>query len=176
VRSATGLLRNYLKSLDLTEKETVTDDPNDHGEPRMASKNKAKRKTLETIWRVPNELWSKVEVVLDDRDAPSGNGRPRIDQRAALDGIIYVLRTGCQWGALPEEFGDDASVHRTMQRWMSKGVFEAIWALLVHDCDELGGVDFEWQSADGAMGKARKGGTRLARIPRIVRRTARNAA
>ena len=153
-------------------KEVVKDG---HGEPRMAKKRKTK-KALETIWRVPDDLWDRVKGVLDKRDPAPESGRPRIDQRAALNGIIFILRTGCQWSALSEEFGDDASVHRTMQRWMANGVFEAIWTLLVEDCDQLGGVDFEWQSADGAMGKARKGATKLAPIPQIVEKTARNAA
>lgn len=63
-----------------------------------------------------------------------------------------------------------------MQRWISKGVFELVWSLLVAACDEVGGVDFRWQSADCSMGKARQGGAASARIPRIARRTAANAA
>jgi putative transposase len=121
-------------------------------------------------------LWERVALVLDELDPPASTGRKRIDQRAALDGIIYQLRTGCQWEALPREFGDDSSVHRTMQRWAEKGVFLLIWSLLVADCEELGGVDFDWQAADCAMGKARQGGIVSARIPRTGRRTAPSAA
>jgi hypothetical protein len=51
------------------------------------------------------------------------------------------------------------SVHRTFQRWVRLGLFEGIWARLVQACEELGGVDWECQAADGAMGKARLGGT-----------------
>ncbi len=109
-------------------------------------------------------------------DLPAKTGRPRTNQRAALDGIIYHLRTGCQWNALPREFGDDSSVHRTFQRWMERGVLLAIWGVLIEQCEELDGVDWDWQSADAAMGKARLGGIRSARIPRIGRRTAPNAA
>jgi len=90
---------------------------------------------------------------------------------AALDGILFVLRTGCQWNVLPRSFGDDSSVHRTLQRWIAKGVLDRIWARLVESCEELGGVDFQWQSADAAMAKARFGGTRSGRIRRIVRKT-----
>ena len=95
--------------------------------------------------------------------------------RAALNGIIYQMRSGCQWNHLPEQFGDDSSVHRTFQRWVQKGVLERIWATLVENCEELGGVDWRWQSADGAMGKARFGGTKSVRTPRIVRNRAPNA-
>ena len=75
----------------------------------------------------------------------------------------------------PEQFGDDSSVHRTFQRWVTKGVLERIWATLVEDCEELGGVNWRWQSADGAMGKARLGGTKSVRTPRIARNRAPNA-
>jgi putative transposase len=131
---------------------------------------------LETIWRCPDELWERVSLVLDELDPPAATGRKRVDQRSALDGMIYQMRTGCQWNALPREFGDDSSVHRTMQRWVAKEVFPLIWGLLVADCDELGGVNFDWQAADCSMGKARSGGMKWARTPRIAARTAANAA
>ena len=135
-----------------------------------------KTRTLPTIWRVPDQLWERIALVLDELDAPASTGRPRINPRAALDGIIFQLRTGCQWQALPEEFGDDSSVHRTLERWIDKGVLPLVWSMLVNECDELGGVAFDWQSADCAMGKARQGGIRSAATPRIAARMARNAA
>lgn len=129
-----------------------------------------------TIWRCPDALWEKVALVLDELDPPAETGRKRVDQRRALDGMIYQMRTGCQWHALPAEFGDDSSVHRTMQRWIAKEVFPLVWSLVVADCDELGGVDFHWQAADCSMGKARSGGMTWARTPRIAARTAPSAA
>ena len=114
---------------------------------------------LPTIWRVPDELWAEIEPILREHDPPKGTGRQRIDQRAALDAILFRLRSGCQWNQLPKEFPDDSSVHRTLQRWQQRGVFDGIWARLVAACDELGGVDWEWQAADGMLGKARLGGT-----------------
>lgn len=125
-----------------------------------------KAKELDTIWQVPDELWKEIEGVLNVLDPPKRTGRPRIDARPALDGIIYRLRTSCQWNHLPEQFGNDSSVHRTFQRWVDKGVFTAVWALLVKRCDDLGGVVWKWQAADGAMGKARSGGTKSGRTPR----------
>ena len=121
--------------------------------------NTQQDKPLPTIWRVPDELWHNIQPILDQLDPPAKTGRPRIDPRAALDGMIYRMRTGCQLNQLPKEFPDDASVHRTMQRWIEREVFPAIWTSLVEVCDELGGVDFEWQAADGAMGKPVSVGT-----------------
>src|SRR5256885_9450054 len=89
-------------------------------ESRGLEASMARRRTvapLPTIWRVSDELWARIEPILADLDPPLPTGRKRIDQRKALDGGIYHLRTGCQWNALPREFGDDSSVHRTFQRW-----------------------------------------------------------
>ena len=140
------------------------------------ARRKRQVKPLPTIWEVSDELWAIIEPILNQRDPPRATpGRGRIDQRAALNGIIYQMRSGCQWNRLPEKFGDDSSVHRTFQRWVNKGVLEAIWATLVENCEELGGVNWNWQSADAAMGKARFGGTLSVRTPRIAGKMARNA-
>ena len=136
------------------------------------ARTKRKVKPLPTIWRVPDELWKIIKPILDELDPPAATGRKRTNQRSALDGIIYQMRTGCQWNVLPKEFGDDSSVHRTFQRWIHKGVLDRIWAVLVEQCDELGSVDWQWQAADGAMGKARFGGTLLEETPRIAAKTA----
>ena len=112
------------------------------------------REPLPTIWRTPDELWVVVEPILAKLDPAAPTGRPRVNPRGVLDALIFRLRTGCQWNRLPTEYPDDSSVHRTMQRWIERGVFERLWA------------------ADGALGKARKGGAWSAPIPLIVRKTA----
>jgi putative transposase len=140
------------------------------------AKRKRAVEPLPTIWRVNDELWDIIQPILAELDPPAATGRPRTGQREALNGIIYVMRTGGQWNQLPHQFGDDSSVHRTMQRWVTKGVFHRIWAVLIENCDELGGVNWDWQSADGAMGKARFGGISSAQIPRIAANLAQNAA
>jgi putative transposase len=140
------------------------------------ARRKKQVKVLPTIWEVDDELWDIIQSVLDELDPPAKTGRPRTALRAALNGIIFRMRSGCQWNQLPGKFGDDSSVHRTMQRWIRKGCFERIWAVLVENCEELGGVNWEWQSVDGAMGKARFGGILSARIPRIAANRARSVA
>jgi len=141
----------------------------------MARKKKAVE-PLPTIWRVDDALWEKVEKVLEELDPPARFGPERIDQRKALDGVIYRMRSGVQWNQFPAEFGDDSSVHRTFQRWVERGVIGRLWALLVKACEELAGVDWEWQSFDCAMGKARHGGTKSDRTQPTGRRTAPSAA
>jgi putative transposase len=138
----------------------------------MACAEKQAAKPLPTIWRVDDALWADVERVLAELDPPARFGPGRIDQRKALDGVIYRMRSGVQWNQLPREFGDDSSVHRTFQRWVKRGVVARLWAVLAGACDELGGVDWRWQSFDCAMGKARHGGIKWGR----TRPTARSAA
>jgi len=130
----------------------------------MGRRRKRKRKTLGTIWEVPDALWKRVERLLKRAYPPKPTGRRRADFRGVLNGIVYRMRTGCQWNQLPKTFGDDSTVHRWFQRWCADGIFRKLWALLLSECDELGGVNWEWQAADGAMGKARFGGRKSAPI------------
>ena len=85
------------------------------------------------------------------------NTQPRV-RRQALNGILFRMRSGCQWEQLPRKFGPKSTVHDWFQRWCAGGVMERIWAALIEGCDELGGVDWKWQSADASLGKARFGG------------------
>lgn len=119
-----------------------------------------KRKTgvLPVIWTITDDLWQLIEPVLLEDAPPCSTGRPRAGWRRILDGIIFRLRTGCQWNKLPVEFGDDSTVHRWFQRWSKNGVMQRIWAVMVARCEELDAVFWKWQAADGAMGKARFGG------------------
>lgn len=131
---------------------------------------------LPTIWHVDDVLWERVEKVLEEHDPPARFGPARIDQRNALDAVIYRMRSGVQWNRLPKEYGDDSSIHRTFQRWVKRGVIGRIWAVLVEGCEELAGVDWEWQSFDCALGKARHGGIRSERTQPTGRRTVPSAA
>jgi transposase len=115
------------------------------------------RKPLPPVWECSDELWALIEPILAEYDPPK-QGPPRIDQRGAFDAIIFRLRTGCQWNRLPWEYPDDSSVHRTFQRWVALGIFERLWAVVQEQCEDLGGCDWEWQAADGWLGKARMGG------------------
>jgi len=131
---------------------------------------------VDTIWEIPDPLWVEViEPLLAGVYPPAPTGRPRVELRRVINGIIYQLRSGCQWNRLPREFGSDSSVHRWFQRFCEDGVFETIWASLVDACDDLGGVDWQWQAADGVMGKARFGGIKLAKTPRIGAKRAASA-
>ncbi len=134
----------------------------------------AKSENLDTIWEVDDELWAIIEPILLEYWPRKSTGRKPVDWRKCLNGIIYQMRSGCQWNRLPKQFGDDSSVHRWFSRWSQDGVFEKVWAMLIEHCDELGEVEWKWQAADGRLGKARFGGQISDRIPRIGRKTVRS--
>jgi putative transposase len=110
---------------------------------------------LPTIWELPDELWERIEPILSRRYPPAPTGRPRADLRLVLDAVIHRMRSGCQWNRLPERFGPASTVHAWFQNLAIDGALREIWAAVVGECDELGAVLWEWQAADGVMGKSR---------------------
>jgi transposase len=114
-------------------------------------------------WEVTDEFWDRVQPLIPQRQRPSGQtyirraggGRKPKDPRLVFEAIIYVLRTGCQWKALPaERFGSASSVHARFLEWEKAGVFEKLWKLGLAEYDEMEGIAWRWQSIDGAMMKA----------------------
>ena len=111
-------------------------------------------------YRIPDELWERIELLLPRRRPhPLGCHNPRVEDRRAMDAIFFVLRTGCQWNALNATgICSSSSAHRRFQEWTKAGVFRKIWALGLAEYDALKGIDWSWQSMDGAMSKAPLGG------------------
>ena len=83
----------------------------------------ARRDAEPTIWRIPDDLWVIVRHVLPAGELRRSRGRPWIDARRIVDGVLYVLRTGCQGRAVPREYGSGSTVHRRFQRWVEQGVW-----------------------------------------------------
>ena len=75
-----------------------------------------------------------------------------------MGGIIFRLRTGCQWKAIPRQFGSGSTCHRRFQAWSNAGVFRSLFAALVKLYDSTCGMDWPWASIDSATVKAPKGG------------------
>lgn len=119
---------------------------------------KGKTAVLDTIWTIPDALWERLYPILEANHPTQATGRPRVNLRTVMDGIIFRMRSGCQWNQLPKTFGDDSTVHRYFQQWRKLGVFEQLWRVLVEECDDLKRVCWEWQAVDGMLGKARMGG------------------
>jgi transposase len=109
-------------------------------------------------YRLPDGLWERMAEWLPAFRRSKLGGRPRLTWRAVLDGIFYVLRTGCQWKAVPPEFGSGSSLHRYFQLLVKRKVFARLWAMALLEYDDLKGLEWRWQSLDGAMTKAPLGG------------------
>ena len=116
-------------------------------------KRTPKSKPLPTIWEIPDDLWLRIKPILEKFWPRKLTGRRHANWRLILNGIIFRMRSGCQWDQLPRKFGPKSTVHDWFQRWCAGGVMKQIWAVLVSECDELGGVQWEWQAADGWLGK-----------------------
>jgi putative transposase len=105
-------------------------------------------------WKVSDEFWEKVEPLIPPAPSRAKGARRRMDDREAFSAMIYVLRTGIQWNALPREMGASSTVHDRYQEWEREGFFEELWRAGLAEYDELEGIEWEWQALDGAMTKA----------------------
>lgn len=122
---------------------------------------------LETVWHVPDDLWSRIAPLLGPEKPPGTRGRPAVPFRQILDAIIYVLRTGCQWSAIPRErFGAaPTTVHGRFRQWVQAGHFTQIWKLMLEVYDDALGIDWKWLSMDGCITKAPLGGDDTGKSP-----------
>ena len=114
-----------------------------------------------TIWRVDDDLWALLAPLLECDKPRKKPGRPRRDDRAIFDGLIWLARTGAQWSRLPREFGPKSTVHERFTEWVGTGALERAWAVLLREYDDEVGLDWTWQAADGCTVKApfgKKGG------------------
>jgi transposase len=114
-------------------------------------------------WEVSDAFWSRVAPLVpppkrDPNKAykrKSGGGRKPIPNRIIFEAIMYVLRTGCQWQALPKErFGSPSAIYMHFARWQKAGFFLALWQAGLAEYDEMEGIAWVWQSIDGTMTKA----------------------
>lgn len=83
-----------------------------------------------------------------------GGGRKPMDSRKIFEAIVYVLRTGIQWKALPREYGSSSSIHRYFQKWSAEGFFQKLWKKGLAQYDDLEGIAWKWQSIDASIIKA----------------------
>lgn len=111
-------------------------------------------------WRIPDALWEQMEPLLPPRKKHRfGGHRPRVPDRNAMDAILFVLRTGCQWQALDATgICNHSSAHRRFTEWVEAGVFSKLWEKGLLKYDTLKGINWRWLSMDGAMTKAPLGG------------------
>jgi transposase len=126
---------------------------------------------------VSDELWALVAPLLPpDPPKPKG-GRPRVDDRAALTGIIFVLKSGIPWEMLPQELGCGSGMTcwRRLRDWQAAGVWDALHRALLDRLGDAGQIDWSRASLDSASVPAKRGATPPARIRRIGEKRGRSA-
>ena len=124
---------------------------------------------------VSDDLWEAIAPLLPrERPKPKG-GRPRCDDRLALAGIIFVLRSGIPWEMLPREFGcSGMTCWRRLRDWQTDGVWSRLHRVLLECLWDAGQLDWSRASLDSAAVPAKRGAPRSARTRRIAENRARS--
>jgi transposase len=126
---------------------------------------------------VSDELWEIIEPLLPPEPPKPKGGRPRLDDRATLAGIVFVLKSGIPWEMLPKEMGcgSGSTCWRRLRDWQEGGVWEELHRVLLDRLGEADRIDWERASLDSASVPAKRGAKEPARIRRIRERRARSA-
>jgi len=125
---------------------------------------------------VSDELWQVIAPLLPVAPPNPKGGRPRVPDRAALTGILFVLRSGIPWSMLPQELGcgSPMTCWRRLREWQAAGVWEKIRKELLKRLREADRIQWERAVVDSASVRSVLGGPKRAPIPRIERKKAVN--
>ncbi len=127
--------------------------------PRRRRPERRKPLKRQPGWRdVPDEFWAVLAPLIPDHPIGRKGGRRPTAHRKIFNGILYVLRTSCQWKMMPREYGSGSTAHRHFQAWVRSGVFHKLWRLCLQEYDDLKGIDWQWQTVDSATISAPVGG------------------
>ena len=126
---------------------------------------------------VSDELWEIIEPLLPSEPPKHKGGRPRVPDRAALTGIVFVLKTGIPWEMLPQEMGcgSGSTCWRRLRDWQEAGVWRRLHRALLDRLGEADEIDWSRASLDSASVAAKRGARRSARTRRIAANRARSA-
>jgi transposase len=128
------------------------------------SKDNTKPKS---IYRMPGKLWKLLKKHLPKEPKVRKPGRPRVNNRDVLDGIWYVLWTGCQWKSIEKEWFHVSSsvLHERFQTWQQQGLFEKLFKKMVKYYARECKIGWKWQSVDSMMSPAPLGGSETGKNP-----------
>ena len=94
-----------------------------------------RRERTATTAPLTDAQWERIRPLLP---ASKRTGRPRADDRRTLDGILYVLRSGCRWHDLPAAYGSAVTCWRRLAQWEADGTWERLWRALLESLDTQG--------------------------------------
>src|SRR5918912_4020098 len=126
---------------------------------------------------VSDALWESIKPLLPPEPPKPKGGRPRVPDRAALTGILFVLKGAIPWEMLPQEMGCGSGVTcwRRLRDWQQAGVWARLQQVLLNRLGEADQIDWSRASMDSARVPAKKGALRPVRIRRIAASRARSA-
>ena len=105
-----------------------------------------------------DEQWAFIQPLLPP---PARTGRPRANDRRTIEGILFILITGCRWQDMPHEYGAPTTVWRRLKRWGKEGVWERIWHAALSALDQRGQLDWSMSFLDGSFAPAKRGGEKV---------------
>ncbi|QDT00670.1 IS5 family transposase [Adhaeretor mobilis] len=116
---------------------------------------------------VPDELWERIEPLIPEQLPKPNGGRPPIEDRKVLTGILFVLKTGIAWEDLPQEMqcGSGMTCWRRLRDWQEEGVWEALVQLLLNELREADQIDWSRAAVDSAKARAMGGGEKTGPDP-----------
>ena len=113
---------------------------------------------------VDDALWAAVEPLLPPGRPPGTRGHPRVPDRVALTGILFVLEAGLPWEDFPQELGCcGMTLWRRLRDWQAAGVWARLHRALLDRLGEAGQIDWGRASADSARIPAKGGAPRPGR-------------
>ena len=125
---------------------------------------------------VSDDLWAAIEPLLPPEPLKPRGGRPRCDDRTALAGIVFVLRSGIPWEMLPREMGcSGMTCWRRLRDWHSLGIWSALHRALLEHLNDGGHLDWRRAALDSSAVAAKRGAVQRGRTQRIAERRARSA-
>jgi transposase len=127
--------------------------------------------------RVSEAFWEAIAPLLPEHKPFPKGGRPPVSNRACLEGIIFVLKTGMPWQMLPTRlgYGSGSTCWRRFHAWTQLGIWPKLHRRLLRILGRRGQLNLERAVIDSASVRALKGGRTPARTPRIAAKMAANA-
>ena len=124
------------------------------------------------FWEISDLFWEEVKPLIPEKAREpgrvyqrlAGGGRKPLEPRKVFSAIVYVLKTGIQWKALPKEwYGSPSSIHAYFKKWEKQGLFGELWKRGLAEFEEMKGIAWEWtfdttlgvRGASGDSGKVK---------------------
>jgi transposase len=128
---------------------------------RVSAGSKMEPEVRSACPQLTDEQWSLISDLFSVPPPDARGGRPRVDSRQCLEGILWVLRSGARWKDLPRSFPSYVTCWRRFAEWSLNGVWDLAWQRLVSRLDEQGLVNWNEGFADGTFASAKKGAIAL---------------